>query len=533
MTVTLTGAGGLFTILKLAITASEVCNTHHGTTAPTDIEDVLTAMADLTDVDTVAFTSSLASAARGYRSVATIPTACKNFAQALVIDRVTADQPQVAASISACLDELERQMTTATVERNVPAASVSHPDADVPRLLVCLVDGEGLTVECAIDETIVGVYSTPTSLSVTSGPAQRNMLAPDWPLGSEVRTTLSVETDGVLLNQSFDDQDDWAGSPDDWIVVTGVRGTTVVLTVSEVQTIQISPTPGSGYWIITFTNADGDVQVTDPLTFDASAAEVQAALAALVGLEDVTVELDGDTYTVSFNAVAPPGDQALLSVSTYLGASSGSSGSSVSSPTATVTEVTAGEPSYEYICLGILGTAATETTTLRQRMHSLNLTPNSVLAVSVQAKKIAGTTGNLYVELVDGTGTVINNEAGTANRITIDMSTLSSAAFGPQSGFFQLPSDLPDVWYLQIRVDDIADTKGIYLDDLIVTPMRQLYSGGPFVALVANARDLEDGDRYTITVTNTWAGKIQTWWYRWFNRLLPSAASGAETISDP
>ena len=282
--------------------------------------------------------------------------------------------------------------------------------------------------------------------------------------------------------------------------------------------------PSSGHWTITHTNNDSDVQTTTPLAYDASASDVESALGEFVGWSDVSVTLSGAVYTVKFNAVEPAGDQALLTTANTFDAGS-----------ITVAEDTAGEDAYEYRALAVLGTAATEVTTIRQRLHNLALIPNGVYAWSLQAKKIAATTETLYIEIVDGTGAVVTDDEGNSLRSTVTIATdMSDSAFTPLSGFFHLPTDLPDIYYIQLRIAaDMGAGEGFYLDDFILVAATELYTGGPYVALLVNDRDLQDGDRYTIVVANDWAGKIQSWFWRWFERLLPSVNDGSETITDP
>lgn len=527
MTVTLTGSGGLFTILKLAITASDNAQTNHGTTIPTNIESTIDEMADLGTVEGAQIAERLASSTRSYRTVTTIPSAIKTFAQALIVDRVTSDAPQVPSSIDDCITELIRQMDAAgtpeTVEENVVSVAVTPPDANAPTLLLSVVDGLGDDCEAVVDETIVGTFINTTQMAITSGPVQNNRLVYDWPKGSGLNTSLTVQTDGLLSNQSFDTDTSVTNLPDNWIGEVVTIGTTVALTVSEIQTITKSGSPTSGWFTISHTNNNGDKQTTAPLQFDASAAEVESALANFVGWSDVSVTYATNVWTINFNAVTPAGDQVLLTTDENFDTGS-----------LAVAEATAGQDSYEYRALAILGSGGTELTRLRQRGHELSFSPNTVYAVSIQAKIVTGTTGNLIIELVDGSNTVMTNDAGNNLRITIDLSTVSDSAFEAQTGFFQMPAVIPDIWYVQIRLGaDLADTKGVYLDDFIITEAKRLYSDGPYAALIANHRDLADDDRYTVTVSNNWAGKIQSWFYRWFERLLPSATSGAETIADP
>ena len=524
MTVTLTGSGGLFTVLGKAILACDATVLSHGTTIPALLEAVYAELADSGTSAGVDLCKSLVAAQGSYAGQTALLSALRTFAQQLIIARVAADQPTVGSSLSESLDELIRQMGVSDddVERNVVAATPADPHADAPNLIVSTLDGTGQPLEAIVPEVLIGVYSGATTLRLSGEPPVDRMHA-DWPDGSGANTSLPLQTTGLLDNPSFDLEADRPDTPDSWILHVGTPGTTVSITASEVQTIERTGTPTSGYFTISHTRSDSFVQTTDPLPFDATAGEVEAALRAFVGFSDVTVTWSDATkkWTINFNAVAPAGNQTALSCANTFDTGG-----------LTVAEVTAGQAAPTYKALAILGTAASEVTTLRQRLHDLGLAANGVYAVSVQAKKVADTTGTLYLELVDGAGAVLDDDAGTDNQISIDLSTLSDSAFGAKTGFFRLPKTLPAVYYVQLRLSaDLADTKGVYLDDLILARAQQLYTGGPFAALMANVRQLEAGDRYTITCTNGLAGKIQTWFWRWFGTLLPSDAS--PTIADP
>lgn len=524
MTVTLTGAGGLLTILGKAILAHEAIQTNHLTTVKALVEAVFAEMADKGTGVGIDLSSALAKNADSYYQESALPSSIQAYAMDLLIARVTADQPTVQADLTACLTELKRQMVAAgsTIERNVVASTVTAPDTNCPTLLSSTIDGTGVPLEGIVPETMVCNYSSPTTLGVVGG-LSCDPMSPQWPDGSSCNTALSVESTGLLANQSFDLETQRADSPDEWIVFVGTPGTTVSVTNSEVQTITRSGSPTSGYFTISHTRSDGYVQTTDPLAYNADASAVEAALREFVGFADVSVTWDSGTtkWTINFNAVAPAGDQALLTtVNTF------------DTGSLAVAEVTAGGAAYEYKAMAILGNATVETTTVRQRLQGLGLSPNGVYAFSCQMQKVGSTTGNIYIEIVDGANAVLNNDAGTANRITVDMSTLSNSAFGAKTGFFQLPKNLPAVFYLQFRLAaDIGAGTGVYIDDAILAPAQQLYTGGPYAALLANKRDLQSGDRYTIANTNGLAGKYQTWFWRWFGSLLPSASS--PSIADP
>jgi hypothetical protein len=528
MTITLDGTGGLFPIVRELIDCVEAANLAQGTTVPAEGEAILAALTDLDTIDGSSLVTRLVAAMSSYRSSTSLQTALAQFARELVINRVRADAPEIPSEIDRCLDELIRQMLLGsgeTVERNVVSVSVgTTPGTDAPSLVASVVDPLGDALEGAIDEDITGTWMNATTLQLRSGDAERNASSYAWPAGSGISNSLLLETQGVVDNYSFDEDDDMPNIPDNWIVAVGTPLTDVSLTDTEIQSITIAGTPTSGYWTISHTRADGYVQTTVPLAFDATAADVQTALSALVGLEDVTVTATGtspnQTFSVEFNAVAPAGDQAMLTTA-----------NTFDTGTIAVGQSLAGVPATTYRSLALLGDGA-KLLTLRSRVYELPLLASTVYAVSLQARKATGTTGTLIIELVDGAGTVLNDDAGTANQITIDLSTLATT-FAAQTGFFRTPDMLPEIYYLQLRLSvAINSAHAAYLDDLIVAKATQLYTGGPYAALLAGSRELDPDDRYVITVANDWAGQIQSWFYRWFGRLLPSAAAGAQTISD-
>jgi hypothetical protein len=528
MTITLDGTGGLFTAVRELIDCVTAANLHQGTTVPAEGEALLAALTELETVDGSALVTRFVNALAGYRSYSVLQSAIAAFARDFVINRVVADAPQVPRDINLCLDELIRQMLAGspqTVEKNTVSASVStSPGTAAPTLAVSVIDNMGDYLEGVIDEQIVGTWLSNNSLQLRSGESERNTSSYLWPTGSGIYTVMAIETAGLLPNYSFDADDDQPNVPDDWLIAVGTPGTHVTLTDTEIQAIAISGTPTSGYWQITFTRTDGYVQTTTPLDYNCSAADVQAALSELVGLSDVSVTASGtvpnQTFIVEFNAVAPAGDQSLLTTSNTFDTGSIS-----------VSESAAGEPAYTYRALTFLGDGS-NLTAVQIRAHELNLAPMTTYAFSLRARKVTGTTGTLVIELVDGAGTVLTDDNGASNSVSINLSTLTTS-FAAQTGFFRTPDYMPDVYYLRLRLSTAINSgKAIYLDDFIFVRPTALYTGGPYAALFASDRELDPDDRYVITVANDWAGEIQSWFFRWFGRLLPSAAVGVRTIPD-
>jgi hypothetical protein len=531
MTILLTGSGGLFTIFRKVVSVLSSANTSQGTTIPDLVDNLLAEVQDADTVDGMPLVSRLSTAVAAFKGQTNLQRELAAFFRNLLIDRVITDAPHVNSSQDSCVDELIRQMNAAipaqTVERNVVSASVSLSPSGAPTLFITDTGGDGKSLQQLIPEKIVGRYQSPTALLLESGTAERDKLSHAWPTGSGIRQTLLIDASGLLTNQSFDQATTQAHVPDSWTVTVGAPGTTVVLTATEIQTITIAGGPTSGHWKIKYTSAGGIEQWTDLLPYNASASDVQSALAELLGMATVEVTSTGTLpadviYTVKFNAVSPPGNISALAATHNFNTGS-----------ITVAEATAGEPSYEHRALGFLGNGS-ELTAIRQALQGLGLAPSTCYALSVQLKAgSSGTTGTLIIELTDGTGAVLADDSGNTNRLTIDLSSIGHTAFAPSTTVFRTPANLPDVFYLQVRLSAaINASKSLYLDDMVFQPMIELYRGGPFAALAPKSRLLQSTDRYEITVTNNFAGNLQTYFGRIFDRQLPSAASGSETIAD-
>ncbi len=144
--------------------------------------------------------------------------------------------------------------------------------------------------------------------------------------------------------------------------------------------------------------------------------------------------------------------------------------------------------------------------------------------------------GVLSFALVDATNTIFNNEAGTANNVTKDLTTVSTT-WVPVSGFFQTPSVLPaEPLKFRIKLTTaLQNAKTVYIDDVTMIVAGQLYAGGPFIGIFPGSVATVLNDTMTVTVANNWAGKFQKAFQTFFDMRsigvqLPS--SGSPSISD-
>lgn len=147
--------------------------------------------------------------------------------------------------------------------------------------------------------------------------------------------------------------------------------------------------------------------------------------------------------------------------------------------------------------------------------------------------------GVLTVELVDGSGTVINDEQGTANSFTQTLSALTTS-YAAVTGFFRLPAIPPAVVKLRLRISTALTGASVYVDDICLAPVTEAYTGGPGLCVFSGVTPFKAGDQWTATQTNDRGGAsnlatFQALFDRLFGMrgrglLLPSA--GSPTLAD-
>jgi len=147
------------------------------------------------------------------------------------------------------------------------------------------------------------------------------------------------------------------------------------------------------------------------------------------------------------------------------------------------------------------------------------LTPNTVYQFYCKVKaSVVPAAGALSFQLTDGSGTVVNNNAGTANTITTTVSGYGSTAYQTITGTFQTPTNMPENIRLRIRASTKITTGSVvYVDYLALTEPTSnsgyggLYAGGPFLSAFRGSVDPVNyvsptiGDRWTVAVVNNGA----------------------------
>lgn len=337
MTVLLTdGSAGLFDVLGRVFQAMSAVQTAARTTIRQELTDILTQFENVTDdIDLNAIIANVSLAETASTSGASSAlSALRTVARNYLVEVVHADHPLTSKTPRAALVELIRQMIeesesvdASTVSITVTADGDNDGDGTV---IASVLRGDGQTQQHALVETLTAKAGDDTgrSLAVTDG-VRLDLLSVDWPGGSGTQTTLAVTTPGsdVLRDGGFDTVSTLdADIPSGWIVVVGTPGTTLSLTTIEQQTVTIAGGPTGGYYQLQYTDRNGKVQTTDPITYDGAATKVQSGLRSLDGLNQLSVATSGTspnyTHTITFNGVG--GDVALLVAKNYLSGASGS-----------------------------------------------------------------------------------------------------------------------------------------------------------------------------------------------------------------
>lgn len=169
------------------------------------------------------------------------------------------------------------------------------------------------------------------------------------------------------------------------------------------------------------------------------------------------------------------------------------------------------------------------------------LRPNTLYGLSLWLKRGVTTgTVNLRVDLADSSDTVLTDDAGIGNRLTIAAGSLTTS-FVQYKTTFVTPAVMPDEYKLRISFASApANTSNTYIDALALAPMTELYAQGPSISLFRGPADFELNDKFAVVMTNdrassTYGGTWQTAFDRFFDMKamgLQLPYSGSPNIAD-
>jgi hypothetical protein len=429
--------------------------------------------------------------------------------------------------------------------------------------------------------------------------------------------------------------------PGSWIASVGALGTAVLSAEPQDESIEITGSPSAGTYRITCTTTSLGTQSTGNLAYNATAAEIQAAIAAMSGFSRVSVSSTGTapnyTHRIKFYGMRESvtlgdvnstntGSFTYLTVKAYTTPSLGSSALVLVSDGSTLVAVshlmthllprtayavnawlavnTASASGVIEISLtnGVGGTIIQDDAgnDLKYTINAPDLTATYQASAKLRKEgntqawtlAIAGTpTGGTYtitlndsvngsrttaalahdanaatvqaaLRLLSGAGvnaTIVTSSGstpnfthtiqfkGTAASITVtatssltggtpSLTPTQTAAFSLVTPIFMMPTVLPASIYLRIRFSTtLPNTRKLYIENPVVGLATQLYTGGPFVGVFSGPVGAKDGDLWTITTTNNYAGKTSWAMERNFSlreRGLVIPHNSSPTITD-
>jgi hypothetical protein len=461
-------------------------------------------------------------------------------AQDLILLTVSDDVPS-ASTIELAVLELIRQFEEQgqTVDAATVGSSLVYDSANTGNgvAIVSTKRGDGKVCLFSYAEDIeleVTDVTDGVATFTARGEPLIEPLMPTWPGGSGADATTVGKTaasaDNLVTNGTFEANDTQSVHlPQGWIAPTATLGTTLKMGSVEVQTVVISGTPTGGFYVLHWVNSAGQQQTTVPLAFDAGESDVQTALRALVGLEEITVATTGTspnyTHTITFTGVTNPAQ--LTATSALTG---GAPVITPSTTTAGSANVFRGARSVEFDSDG------SQLTTIMVPVALTALTQYACCAF--MKTDSAPAAGVLTIDLVDGVGgTVLQDDQQVTSSFTVDATALTTS-FVAKTGVFRTPASMPAQVYLRIRISTaVSNTSSVFIDEVYLGPMTELYTDGPSIAIFDGSTDWLERDLITLAITNDRAGLLHEWSDRVLSlrenrQQFPVDTGGTETIPD-
>lgn len=527
------GGTGLFDILGKLFYGLKVKNIARGTTVADAVLDAINQYKLKTDadLDLDRDIQGLANAEQVDRENDSLANSYRNAAIALLRGVVRVDSANSRLGLQESLEYLIEQMIADEYYVDDSTASVSiSPDGDNSTSDLNIygtdVGPDGLEIDTVLAETIMALCTTGGDspvVQLTGERAARSRLAEDWPAGSGVRFTMTPQqlTDGLLQNAGFEDAaiDD---TPDNWLVEVGTPGTTVTLTDPTVQTVIISGTPTSGSYYLKVTNPfTSIVHATETLAYNATSADVQAALRAIPGFELTEVAESGTTpnltHTVTFTGFA--------GIVTQMASTESFDTGSIAHAVTTTGEL--GSNAGRSL---VLKAHASELTALYQ---PVTLEPEVVYSISAWMGPTAAA-ASVNLLLLDGIGgaAIVDNQGASQG---LGMAPAGAESRQHFQGFVRVAKNTPMPIYVKLVKASAHNAGDLVLDEIILAPAVQAYPGGPYLAVHTGRIGPASGDKWEIAVGNNYGGEFQKFFDSVFNMssfglLLPT--SGSTQIPD-
>lgn len=142
--------------------------------------------------------------------------------------------------------------------------------------------------------------------------------------------------------------------------------------------------------------------------------------------------------------------------------------------------------------------------------------------------------GVLTIEMVDASGTVLTDDAGTNLRKQVTLSAAAGTTWLSLSDCFITPRSLPSEVRFRIRLSTALSTgTDLFVDRAIVAPMRRAYTGGTYLGLLSGRTPWALRDYFTVTGANNRGGaSYNATFQALFDRLFNMRQLGLQLPSD-
>lgn len=110
------------------------------------------------------------------------------------------------------------------------------------------------------------------------------------------------------------------------------------------------------------------------------------------------------------------------------------------------------------------------------------------------------TTGDFQIDLIDDYGNILTSDVNSMLSFSVPLTTLTSTD-SVFTGSFVMGSKKSPIVHLRIR-STLESTKTLYVKDMVISEMYELYSGGPFVSVLGlPTNPLYKGERIDTVIT--------------------------------
>lgn len=118
--------------------------------------------------------------------------------------------------------------------------------------------------------------------------------------------------------------------------------------------------------------------------------------------------------------------------------------------------------------------------------------------------------GVLTVELVDGSGTTLQDTQGADSKFTVTLSS-ATTSWVAHGGFLRTPALLPAQVWLRLRLSTALSTgSSLFMDRISMARPTVPYLGGPSLIIFSGVTPFQAGDNFAFAIANSRDGLIQS-----------------------